>query len=138
VRTFLDHNRIWEMPKQITNDRISLSTGAFAHRGMRINNNLVEDNLLEHFNKWSPYVRKFGLLIIELHTIAPHLTASNIGKTAATAYDATHGFSDQFIVEIEVLQKIAAEAGLFPDPNYFKKFPDSEIATVSVNLLKGK
>ena len=138
VRTFLDHNRIWEIPKQTSEGRISTSTGAFAHRGMRINNNLVEDNLLEHLKKWSPYVHKFGLLIIELHTVAPYLTAVNLGKTAATAYDATHGFSDQFIVEIEVLQKIAAEAGLFPDPNYFKKFPDSEIATVSVNLLKGK
>ncbi|CAN1565831.1 hypothetical protein MCETHM1_02900 [Flavobacteriaceae bacterium] len=137
VRTFLDHNRIWEMPKQITKDRISTSSGSFAHRGERINNNLVEDNLLEHFKKWSPYVHKFGLLIIELHTIAPQLTALNLGKTAATAYDATHGFSDQYIVEIEVLHKIAAEASLFPDPNYFKKFPDSEIATVSINLLKG-
>ena len=137
VRTFLDHNRIWEMPKQITKDRVSYSTGAFAHRGERISNNLVEDNLLEHFNKWSPYVRKFGLLMIELHTIAPNLTAANLGKTAATAYDATHGFSDQYIVEIPVLHKIAAEAGLFPDTNYFRRFPDSNTATVSINLLKG-
>ncbi|WP_348824435.1 class I SAM-dependent methyltransferase [Flavobacterium aestuarii] len=137
VRTFLDHNRIWEMPKQISAGRISSSTGAFADRGVRISNNLVEDNLLEHFKKWSPYVHKFGLLMIELHTIAPHLTASNLGKTAGTAYDATHGFSDQYIVEIDVLHKIAGEAGLFPDLNYFKKFPDSELATVSINLLKG-
>jgi hypothetical protein len=137
VRTFLDHNRIWETPSAINEDRISRSTGAFAHKGIRISNNLVEDNLLEHFKKWSSYVHKFGLLIIELHTIAPNLTAANLGKTAATAYDATHGFSDQFIVEIDVLNKIAAEAGLFSDPNYFKKFPDSEIATVSINLLKG-
>ena len=137
VRTFLDHNRIWEMPKQVTKDRVSSSTGAFVHRGDRISNNLVEDNLLEHFNKWSPYVRKFGLLIIELHTIAPSLTAASIGKTAATAYDATHGFSDQYIVEIAVLHKIAAEAGLYPDINYFRRFPDSNSATVSINLLKG-
>ncbi|MBP2282825.1 SAM-dependent methyltransferase [Flavobacterium sp. CG_23.5] len=137
VRTFLDHNRIWEMPNDSNKDRISQSTGAFAHRGARINNNLVEDNLLEHLNKWSPYVRKFGLLMIELHTIAPNLTAANLGKTAATAYDATHGFSDQYIVEIPVLHKIAAEAGLFPDSNYFKRFPDSDLATVSINLLKG-
>lgn len=138
VRTFLDHNRIWEMPKQITSGRISQSTGAFAHRGKRISNNLVEDNLLEHFKKWSPYVSKFGLLMIELHTIAPALTAVNLGKTAATAYDATHGFSDQYIVEIDVLHKICAEAGLFPDAQVFRKFPDSDIATVSINLLKGK
>ena len=137
VRTFLDHNRIWEMPKHIAADRGSQSTGAFAYRGMRISNNLVEDSLLEHFNKWSPYVRKFGLLIIELHTISPTLTTDNLGKTAATAYDATHGFSDQYIVEISVLHKIAAEAGLYPDTQFFRRFPDSNIATVSINLLKG-
>lgn len=138
VRTFLDHNRIWETPKVKTPNRISTSTGAFAHRGQRISNAEVEDNLLEHLKKWSPFVEKFGLLLIELHTIAPELTANNIEKTAATAYDATHGFSDQYIVEINVLHKIAAEAGLFSDSNVFTKFPNSELATVSVNLLKGK
>ena len=138
VRTFLDHNRIWQEPKNSTPNRISNSTGAFAHRGKLITNNAVEDNLLEYLNSWAPYVHKFGLLIIELHTIAPQLTANNIGNTAATAYDATHGFSDQYIVEIDVLHKVAAEAGLFPDPLYFKKFPNTDYATVSINLLKGK
>ena len=136
VRTFLDHNRIWEDPKHTTK-RVSRSSGAFAHRGKRISNNAVEDNLLEHLQKWAPYVKKFGLLLIELHTVNPELTANNIGKTAATAYDATHGFSDQYIVEIEVFNKVAAEAGLFPDQGVFRRFPDSELATVSINLLKG-
>ncbi|WP_337965384.1 class I SAM-dependent methyltransferase [uncultured Flavobacterium sp.] len=137
VRTFLDHNRIWADPEQIHKDRISKSTGAFAFRGKRISNNLVEDNLLEHLQKWSPYVRKFGLLLIELHTIDPKLAANNLGKTPATAYDATHGFSDQYIVELPVFNKIAAEAGLFPDNSFAKQFPDANIATVSINLLKG-
>ncbi|MEN2412252.1 class I SAM-dependent methyltransferase [Flavobacterium mesophilum] len=137
VRTFLDHNRIWEDPENVNTERISTSTGAFAFRGKRISNNLVEDNLLEHLQKWSPYVRKFGLLLIELHTINPKLTSQNLGKTPATAYDATHGFSDQYIVEIDVFNKIAAEAGLFPDPTFFRRFPDADTATVSINLLKG-
>jgi hypothetical protein len=138
VRTFLDHNRIWEKPTHRTPNRVSKSTGAFAHRGERISNNEVEDNLLEHLKKWSVYVEKFGLLNIELHTISPELTAKNLGKTAATAYDATHGFSDQYIVEIEMLHKIASEAGLYSSQDFFTKFPNSELATVSVNLLKGK
>lgn len=138
VRTFLDHNRIWSSPNHVTPGRASKSTGAFAHRGVRISNNLVEDNLLEHLQKWSPYVKKFGLLLIELHTISPELTAANLGRTSATAYDATHGFSDQYIVEIDVFNKIASEAGLFPDPGVFRRFPDSDIATVSINLLKGE
>jgi hypothetical protein len=137
VRTFLDHNRIWEAPQSILPTRISNSTGAFAHRGKRITNNLVEDNLHHHLTKWAPYVKKFGLLLIELHTISPRITATHLGKTAATAYDATHGFSDQYIVEIEVFHKVAAEVGLFPESTYFKKFPDNETATVSINLLKG-
>ena len=93
--------------------------------------------MLEHLQKWKPYVERFGLLIIELHTIDPALTAKNLGKTAATAYDATHGYSDQFILEVDVFNKIAQEAGLLPDKNYFARFPDNELATVSVNLLKG-
>lgn len=138
TRTFLDHNRIWEEPETITPNRVSTSTGAFAFRGERISNNKVEDNLLEHLKKWSPYVQKHGLLVIELHTIAPELTAKNIGKTPATAYDATHGFSDQYIVEIDVFHKICQEAGLYPDEKEFRKFPNSDLATVSINLLKGK
>ena len=136
VRTFLDHNRIWEAPKQESNN-VSTSSGAYASFGERINNNLVEDSLKEHFQKWKPFVERFGLLIIELHTINSKLTAENLGKTAATAYDATHGYSDQYIIEVEVFHKIATEAGLKPDPNYFSRFPNSDLATVSVNLLKG-
>ena len=98
---------------------------------------MVEDSLLEHLQKWKPFVEKFGLLIIELHTINPELTATNLGKTAATAYDATHGFSDQYILEIDVFKKVAEEAGLKPDERYFSKFPNNDLATVSINLLKG-
>jgi len=136
VRTFLDHNRIWETPKEETN-RTSKSSGAYSYQGKRLNNNLVEDSLLEHLQKWKPFVEKFGLLIIELHTINPEFTAKNIGKTAATAYDATHGYSDQYILEVDVFNKIAIEAGLHPNTDYFTKFPNSGLATVSINLLRG-
>jgi hypothetical protein len=136
VRTFLDHNRIWKTPKKITN-RISQSSGAYASLGKRLSNNLVEDSLLEHLTKWKPYVERFGLLMIELHTVNPELVAQNIGKTAATAYDATHGYSDQYILEVDVFNTVAQEAGLHPDPNYYSRFPDNDLATVSVNLLKG-
>lgn len=136
IRTFLDHNRIWEDVENVNSNRISTSTGAFAFRGRRLSNRDVEENLLRHLKKWTPYVERFGLLLIELHTLPPHLTAQNLGLTAATAYDATHGFSDQYIVEVDVFHRICVESGLHPDQNLFKKFPDSELATVSINLLK--
>ena len=61
IRTFLDHNRIWNEPKDPVPDRVSTSTGAFALRGKRIANRLVEENLKEHLSLWLPYIRKNGL-----------------------------------------------------------------------------
>jgi len=135
VRTFLDHNRMWEEPKN-TPEAHSSSTGAYAYKGKRINNNLVTTSLKEHIQKWTPYVGKFGLLLIELHTVKPELVAQNIGKTAATAYDLTHGFSDQYILEVDEFLRLIQEAGLSPDMSQFKKFPNSDLATVSISLLK--
>lgn len=136
VRTFLDHNRIWEDPPENGSNEPSTSTGAYAYRGKRLSNTLVEKNLTEHLKRWTPYLKKFGLLVIELHTIPPQLTAANLGRTAATAYDATHGFSDQYIVEVDVFHRVAREAGLVLDTDHFSKFPNSELATVSINLFK--
>ncbi|NQX77909.1 class I SAM-dependent methyltransferase [Gilvibacter sp.] len=134
VRTFLDHNRPWSIPKQEPEHQSS-STGAYAHRGEKLSNAAVEQNLYEHMADWLPYIEKFGLLVIELHTLDPKITAKNIGKPAATAYDATHGFSDQFIVELDVFTKVIERLGLQSDPKYFSKYPNNELATVSINYL---
>ena len=138
VRSFLDHNRIYLPPEKVSPDRHSKSTGAFAFRGERLSNNNVEENLVDHFRKWTPFVKQFGLLVIELHTIAPELVAGNLGSTPATAYDTTHGFSDQYILELDCFLNAAAEAGLYPESQHHYKFPDSDLATVSINLLKSK
>ena len=135
VRTFLDHNRIWKEP-QIKSSRVSASTGAYAFEGKRINNNLVAQSLSEHIKKWTPYVEKFGLLLIELHTVKPSLAAQDMGKTAATAYDLIHGYSDQYILEVDEFINVIQEAGLIPDMNKFRKFPNFDFATVSISLLK--
>ena len=135
VRSFLDHNRVYE-PLEQDSIAPSRSSGAFAHRGTRLQNKDVEANLVAHLGKWSPYVERFGLLVIELHTIAPELAAANIGKTAVTAYDATHGFSDQYILEIDCFLEAAKAAGLAPDPAFQHRYPNSDLATVSINLLK--
>lgn len=138
IRTFLDHNRIWENPDDTNSNRRSPSTGGFAFRGRRISPNEAEEGLLQHFKNWAPYVKKFGLLLIELHTVDPALVAENLGNTAASAYDATHGFSDQYIVELDVFRNIAAEAGLHPVEMHNSQFPNSNLATVSIQLLKEK
>lgn len=135
VRSFLDHNRVWQAPSKIEN--ISTSTGAFAFEGKRLSNSEVEASLAEHFGKWAPYIGKYGLLLIELHSIPPAVAAQHIGKSAVTAYDATHGFSDQFIVEVPVFYRVLESIGMHRDLDHSVKFPNSEAATVTINLFKG-
>ena len=136
VRSFLDHNRIWKVPQDIHQERTSDSTGAYAYEGECLPNHLVEASLLEHFKQWAPYVSRFGLLVIELHSVPPELVAQNLGKTAVTAYDATHGFSDQYILEVPVFNKVLAEAGLHADTRLGQQFPNSDLAAVTVTLFR--
>ena len=134
IRSFLDHNRPYNPPKE-ENKFTHTSTGAFVNRGKLLNNKDVEQSLIEHFKKWKPYIEKFHLLLIELHTLNPDLVSVYLGKTPCTAYDVTHGFSDQYIVEIEVFNKAVERAGLNIDKNHHYKFPTSELSTVSINLI---
>ena len=134
IRSFLDHNRPFNPPKNQSEDQPS-STGAFVHRGQLLANRAVEQSLVEHLLKWKPYIQKHGLLLIELHTIDPKTVSLNLGSTPCTAYDVTHGFSDQYIVELEVFNKAIERAGLSIDKEHYYKFPDSELSTVSINLI---
>lgn len=136
VRTFLDHNRIWEDVETTFDMKYSLSSGAYAIKGRFLSSETVQENLKQHFLKWKPFIEKNGLLLIELHTVNPNLVAKNLGKTAATAYDATHGFSDQYIVEVDVFIDVLNQIGLNSQTEYFKKYPNTDFATVSLHVIK--
>ena len=88
VRTFLDHNRIWDKDTNLSENYSSESTGAYAFEGKRLSNNAVSASLKHHFDKWKPYIKSHGLIIIELHTLPPSLAAQNTKNTLAIAYDA--------------------------------------------------
>tara|TARA_B000000532_G_scaffold111467_1_gene89566 strand:- start:5608 stop:7170 length:1563 start_codon:yes stop_codon:yes gene_type:complete len=135
VRSFLDHNRIFNRPK-LDRTQDTISTGAFSFRGERLRLRDVEQSLKEHFQKWSPYVSKFGLLVVELHTINPDDAAESQGKMPATAYDATHGFADQYIVEVSVFDNMAIEAGLNIVEENSRTFPSDLPASVSIRFFK--
>ena len=135
VRSFLDHNRIFNRPF-IDRPDTTISTGAFSFRGERLKLRDVEQSLKEHFQKWLPYVLKYGLLLVELHTIAPEDAAERQGGMPATAYDATHGFADQYIVEVPVFDAMAIEAGLTIDQTNSRTFPSNLPSTVSIRFFK--
>lgn len=134
VRSFLDHNRVYNRPIS-DRLRLPLGTGAFAFRGERLLLRDVEQSLLEHFLRWAPYVARHGLLVIELHTVTPAQAAERLGRMPATAYDATHGLTDQYIVEIPVFDTLAGEAGLEIVEASSRTFPERLPATVSLRYF---
>ena len=136
VRSFLDHNRIYSGIQSDAPDNSNLSSGAFCFRGQWIANQELQQNLVEHFQAWAPHIGNHGLLILELHTLAPELTAQHLGKSLSGAYDATHGFSDQYILEVECMLEAAEKAGLTADPHYQALFPNAQIPTISINLFR--
>ena len=111
------------------------TTDAFCYKGKFINNTNMINNLIEHFSNWKKYVNRHGLIILELHTISPDLIKYNIGKTLATAYDATHGYSNQYIIEYEDFIDSAKLAGLKNNDDFEFNFPNEELTTVSINLF---
>ena len=136
IRSFLDHNRPYvRLSNYVGGSRHPSTTGAFAYLGEEIPADELEENLVRHLRRWKPYVGRFGLLVLELHTLPPALTAAHLDRTPAVAYDATHGFSDQYLVELPVFAECAREAGLSAEPRWQAKFPSSELATVSLNYF---
>jgi hypothetical protein len=136
VRSFLDHNRPYSPPANyVQGSRRGKSTSAFAYLGEEIPADELEENLVRYLRRWAPYVGRFGLLVLELHTLPPELAAANLRQTPVVAYDGTHGYSDQYLVELPIFLECAREAGLQADDRYHAKFPASELATVSVNFF---
>jgi len=136
VRSFLDHNRPYTwLGASARGSRTGESTGAFVYRGALLGADEMEENLVRHLRRWKPYMGRFGLLVLELHTLPPAIAARSLDRTPAIAYDATHGYSDQYLVEASVFLRCAREAGLIADERCAAAFPTPELATVTLNFF---
>jgi len=133
-RTFLDHNRIFEKPKTIINHQI-YSSGNFCFKGDLISSHDLISNFIIHMKSWKPYIAKFGLIIIELHTLNPKITKNHLGETLACAYDATHGYSDQYLIEYQIFKECLEYIGLHITKENEYLYP-KEIPTISINYIK--
>jgi hypothetical protein len=79
--------------------------GLIAHRAM-------QDDLVRHFRRWLPWIRRHGMIVIEAHTAPAGLIAAHEGSNVMTGLDASHGYSHQYLVERPTYLRAAAEAGL--------------------------
>ena len=133
-RTFLDHNRIYEKPKKEIKHNIT-SNGSFCFKGSLISSEDLITNFIIHLSSWKPYIKRHGLIIVELHTIDPIDTLKNSGRSLACAYDATHGYSDQYLIEYDTYKKCINNIGMRITKNNEYLFPD-KLPTVSINYIK--
>ncbi|MBC8197666.1 MAG: class I SAM-dependent methyltransferase [Candidatus Marinimicrobia bacterium] len=137
VRSFLDHNRLLNHPiKSDTKfDSIHIC-GAFAYKGKWIKGNEVLNDFIYHISKWKPFIKNYGLILLELHTIDVYSSQKTLGKNASTAYDATHGFSDQYIIDFNTFEFGINSAGLKIDKSNSICFPNNEIPSISLSYIK--
>ena len=133
-RTFLDHNRIFKQPKKNINHNIS-SNGSFCFKGNLIQSKHLITNFIDHMKSWKPYIKKYGLIIIELHTLNPEVSKSNRGNTLCCAYDATHGYSDQYLIEYKVFKECLNYLDIKITKNNEYLYPQN-MPTVSINYIK--
>jgi hypothetical protein len=133
-RTFLDHNRIYNQPTKKLDHNI-YSQGSFSFKGQIVSSKDLIDNLIIHLREWKKFISKHGLIIVELHTLDPEITRKNSGNSLACAYDGTHGFSDQYLVEYDIFRKCIEKAGGVISDKNESLFPKN-IPTVSINYIR--
>ena len=136
VRSFLDHNRIYEDVAIHSESNKIISSCAYAYKGKHISSEMITSNLINHLSKWKVYIKKHGLILLELHGLPLELAQKNKLSTPTAAYESTHGYSDQYIVEYDVFIKCAKIAGMEMVDKYTKLYPDEILTTVSLNLFK--
>ncbi len=71
----------------------------------------LAQNLAGLFRSWQPLARRHGWIVIEAHSVRSATAAALIGRTLATALDATHGYSCQYPAEPEVFAWAARVGG---------------------------
>src|SRR5262249_40869381 len=99
------HNRTFRSPRQDRKHsfRGFDSTAVFvAPGGALIGTPDLLADLVEHFEAWRPWIAHHGMIVIEAHTVDPTIIAGRIGKSLNTVIDAAHGFSHQYLVEIDI------------------------------------
>ncbi len=127
IRSFLDHDRPYISPA----DQTSLAArsrarylGAYADRqGNAIPPAAAVQSLVENLQRWAEVVTEHGLILLEVHCQDPMVVRAHIDQSESLYFDAIEGFSQQLLIEADVALMAAAEAGLFPRRDFFRKFP---------------
>jgi len=72
----------------------------------------MEDDLAAFFRRWARHVPRHGLVVADTHTVAPHVAAASVRENALGHVLSSHGWSHQYLIEVERFRHAAARAGL--------------------------
>jgi acyl transferase domain-containing protein len=127
IRSFLDHDRNWRPPREAAASeqfcRLRLSGTYVDQAGNTIPGALAMQALVEHLDGWSQVVGSLGLLILEVHSVAPEILRDDPHTTNSIHFDALQSFSGQQLVEAHAFLLAAARVGLFPRVGFFRRYP---------------
>lgn len=129
IRSFLDHDRPFRMPRrkeQVAQRHSNQSTGVFVDEsGSAIPSSVAVQSLVEHLEGWAELTQAHGLILLEVHCLAPEAIRANPDLTENLHFDAYHAYSKQYLVESDVFLMAAAEAGLLPNGNQVHRYPQT-------------
>jgi hypothetical protein len=137
TNSMLVHNRTYQ--PSLRPPPSSTTDGCFVDpSGHALVGTALQANLVDFISRWRPFVQRYGWLFIELHTLPSSVVAQDPDRTPTIAYDLTHGFSNQYTVELTELITAAQTAGLELGPPQFQAhFPSAELPRISVTYLRG-
>lgn len=123
IRSFLDH----EIPYQ---DPVTCFEGDFQSTAVYVDasgKSILPANMyqryVEHFIRWASITSRHGLIVLEVHSPSAQILAQYIDDSESIHFDALQAFSGQNLLTADQFLSAAAQAGLFVDKDYFKRFP---------------
>lgn len=138
VRSFIDHNRLFEFPVDMSRIDVLEPTGAYVdENGDEISGRVLRQNLVGFLQEWAKYADPHGLIILEAHCVDPDTASRHIGDTHNIVFDTYHGFSHQYPVDFEIFMDCASDAGLYSVIYQQQRYPSRKpFVSISANHFK--
>ncbi|WP_260728780.1 class I SAM-dependent methyltransferase [Dactylosporangium roseum] len=136
IRSFLDHDRTYRGAPHHEGVP-GWSTGAYvAPDGRPLDAAQVESDLVAHLRRWTPHVRKHGMVVLEAHCVAPQVARRHLGELHSVAFDAYHALSHQYPIEHSAFVRCCHLAGLQSAGYVERRYPATRpFVAVSLNRL---
>ncbi|PHM06071.1 hypothetical protein CK516_36310 [Nostoc sp. 'Peltigera malacea cyanobiont' DB3992] len=141
IRSFLDHDRPFIFPQNKAREQarshLSYDCISVNPLGELIPPPTAIQSLVEHLQRWAEIVTPYGLIILEVHSLTPDVVYTFLDRCENLHFDAYQAFSMQHLVEADVFLLAAAEVGLFPKPEFSKKYPKTfPFSRITLNWLE--